>query len=112
MFLKHAYQLAEKLEKEKGISVAVMNFPWLNKVDSEWLAEHVRLFKSIITIDNHYFEGGLGQKLNSVLTQQRINTRVTNFSVNDIPASGQAEEVLAHHGLDVDSLFNSLSIAL
>jgi transketolase len=112
MFLKHAYQLAEKLEKEKSISVAVMNFPWLNKVDGEWFATHVKSFKSIVTIDNHYFEGGLGQKLNSVLTQQRIDAKVTNFAVNDIPASGQPDEVLAHHRLDVDSMFNSICITL
>ena len=112
MFLKHAYQLAEKLEKEKGISVAVMNFPWLNVVDGEWFATNVRSYKSIVTIDNHYFEGGLGQKLNSVLAQQRIDTKVTNFAVNEIPASGQPAEVLAHHGLDVDSLFKSISGAM
>jgi transketolase len=112
LFLKHAYQLAEKLEKEKGISVAVMNFPWLNKVDGEWFAECIRSFKSIVTIDNHYFEGGLGQKLNSILTQHRVDIKVTNFAVNDIPASGQAEEVLAHHGLDVDSMFKNINIAL
>lgn len=112
MFLKHAYQLAQILEKEKGISVAVMNFPWLNEVDGEWFAANVQSFKSIVTIDNHYFEGGLGQKLNSVLAQRRIDVKVTNFAVNDIPASGQPAEVLAHHGLDVDSLFNSINSTL
>ena len=112
MFLKHAYLLADKLEKEKGISVAVMNFPWLNEVDCNWFVTNVRLFKSIVTIDNHYFEGGLGQKLNSVLAQNCINTKVTNFAVNEIPASGQPAEVLAYHGLDVDSLFKSISGAM
>jgi transketolase len=109
MFLKHAYQLAEKLEKERSISVAVMNFPWLNEVDNEWFAANVKSFKSMVTIDNHYFEGGLGQKLNSVLAQMCIDIKVTNFSVNGIPASGQPAEVLGHHGLDVDSLYKTIS---
>jgi transketolase len=81
-------------------------------VDDEWFSVNVRSFKSIVTIDNHYFEGGLGQKLNSVLTLQRIYTKVTNFAVNGIPASGQPAEVLDHHGLDVDSLFNSIRSSL
>ncbi len=108
MFLKHAYQVAEKLENEKGISVAVMNFPWLNQVDGVWLASKVKSFKSIITIDNHYFEGGLGQKLNSIIAIQNINVKITNFAVDDIPASGQPLEVLAFHELDIDSIFNKL----
>jgi len=112
MFLKHAYQVAEKLEKEQGISVAVMNFSWLNLIDTEWFESNVKSFNSIATIDNHYFEGGLGQKLNSVIAQQNIKAKVVNFAVNDIPKSGQPSEVLAHHGLDVDSLYNMIKVWL
>ncbi len=108
LFLKQAYQVAEKLENERGISVAVMNFPWLNLVDSEWFASNVRSFDSIVTIDNHYYEGGLGQKLNSILAKNNIPIRVVNFAVDDIPASGQPTEVMVHHRLDVDSIFNKI----
>jgi len=108
LFLKHAYEVAEKLENEKGISVAVMNFPWLNEVDYSWFASKVKSFKSIVTIDNHYFEGGLGQKLNSVISQQNINIKVVNFAVNGIPRSGQPLEVLSFHELDSDSIFNKI----
>lgn len=108
IFLKQAYEVAEKLENEKGISVAVMNFPWLNEVDYTWFASKVKSFKSIITIDNHYFEGGLGQKLNSVISQQNINIKIFNFAVNDIPKSGQPTEVLTFHELDSHSIFNKI----
>ncbi|NQV78056.1 MAG: transketolase, partial [Lutibacter sp.] len=108
----HAYQVAEKLEKEQGISVAVMNFSWLNLIDTAWFESNVKSFNSIATIDNHYFEGGLGQKLNSVIAQQNIKAKVVNFAVNDIPKSGQPSEVLAHHGLDVDSLYNRIKVWL
>jgi len=110
IFLKQAYQLAEKLESIHGVTVAVLNFPWLNQVNENWFATTVKSFKLIITIDNHYFEGGLGQKLNSVLALQNLTIKVINFAVNDIPASGQSEEVLKHHCLDVDSMVSKIKI--
>jgi transketolase C-terminal domain/subunit len=85
-----------------------MNFPWLNEVDYSWFTSKVKSFKSIVTIDNHYFEGGLGQKLNSVISQQNINIKVVNFAVNGIPRSGQPLEVLSFHELDSDSIFNKI----
>lgn len=112
MFLKNAYHLAEKVEKEKGISVAVMNFSWLNSIDEDWFIENMKTFKSIITIDNHYFDGGLGQKINSVLAQYETRVNIMNFALDEIPVSGQPNEVLTYHGLDADSIFQRIKKTL
>jgi transketolase len=109
LFLKHAFEVAEILGTEKGISVAVLNHPWLNHFDVDFLTKITNEYNLIFTIDNHYYEGSLGQKINSVLTNRNCNSIIKNFYIEEIPVSGQPEEVLEFHKLDTLSLANKIS---
>lgn len=108
LFLKHAYEVALRLEKEKGISVAVINYPWLNYFDKKYLIDISKDYKFIFTLDNHFYEGGLGQKINSILTNRVSNNIITNLFVKGIPVSGQFDEVIKYHQLDNESVFNAI----
>ena len=104
LMLKHAFEVAEKLEAEKGISVAVLNHPWLNYFDINYLSEIINKFQYIFTIDNHYYEGGIGQKINALLTNRNSKVSIKNIFINGIPVSGQIDEVLEFHKLDTLSI--------
>lgn len=103
---------AAKLLSEKGISAAVINFPWLNRVDEKWLAEAARTYKLIVTIDDHYLTLGQGMQIRSALAGTNLNMRVLSLGLSEIPACGHNGEVLRYHELDFESMVKKISVAV
>ena len=62
--------------------------------------------KLLCTIDNHYVNGGFGDQLLAALGRagKGLPPKVMSLGIEDVPASGQPDEVLRHHGLDSASL--------
>jgi transketolase len=62
--------------------------------------------KLLVTVDNHYVNGGFGDQLLSALARNgaEVPPRVVRLGLDEVPASGQPAEVLRHHGLDSASL--------
>lgn len=100
---------AAKLLSEKGISTAVINFPWLNLVDEKWLAEAARPYKLIVTIDDHYLTLGQGMQIRSALAGTNLNMRVLSLGLSEIPVCGHNGEVLRYHELDSESMAKKIS---
>jgi transketolase len=103
--LANAWHAAEALERE-GISVRLVNLPWLNRVDPAWLREVIGNRRTIVTLDNHYVQGGQGQMIAAAVAGLGLEpaARVTLIGVDSLPECGTNDEVLAHHGLDIDGL--------
>ena len=62
---------------------------------------HLRSKKTgntVITVEDHYSEGGLGDAVAGELSSEGI--KVHKLAVNGLPRSGKAEELLAHFGID------------
>ena len=100
-----AYKAAEQLAEE-GVDLLVIACPFLNRVDGAWFAEKVKGVKLLVTIDNHYVNGGFGDQLLAALGRAgpSLPPQVLSLGLTDIPASGQPMEVLRHHGLNSASL--------
>jgi len=60
----------------------------------------------LVTLDNHYIVGGQGQMVRSALLGRsgRDLSAVVSLGLTDIPACGRNDEVLRHHGLDVEGI--------
>jgi transketolase len=97
---------AAELLKAEGVGVTVVNMPWLNRVDPEWLAATVDGFERIYTLDDHSPYGALGDLLLNALNDQRRlgSVRFEKIGVREIPACGTPPEVLRHHGVDAGSV--------
>lgn len=106
VMLSQAFMAAESLESSTGIRLKVVNLPWLNTVDSEWLKSIVSGVNHLFTLDNHYLSGGQGEIIASVVAQNAYtsNLKVTRFGLTEIPKCGTNDEVLKAHGLDAQSL--------
>lgn len=105
VMLSSAVQAAQVLKSEHGITVKVINLPWLNNVDADWLVEVLGDCKPVFSIDNHYLIGGQGDRIADALTSKGIaGTELTRLALNEIPACGTNPEILREHGLDPDSL--------
>jgi transketolase len=105
VMMNEALKAAEIL-KEKGVSLRVVNLPWLNEVDLAWLAETIGNCDTVFTLDNHSPYGGLGDSLlNGLMSVDGLrNTRLIKFAIDEYPACGTPKEALAYHKLDGSSL--------
>jgi transketolase len=98
-----AWSAADQLAA-RGVSAAVVNLPWLNRIDDEWVAESLRRFAAVVTLDNHYVTLGQGVMIGAAIARTGLRAAIRSIGLADIPACGSNAEVLAHHGLDADSI--------
>jgi transketolase len=100
VLLHEALLAAELLADAEGVSVRVVNMPWLNRFDREWLGAEIESFETVIVLEDHSLVGGLGD----ALRRQLEGRAVTVFGVEGWPACGTPAEALCFHGLDGESI--------
>jgi transketolase len=102
----HEALLASELLAQRGISLAVVNMPWLNRVDLAWLAQTIGAAPRIFVLEDHAPVGGLGDRIGATLlaTEQAARPSFAVFGVDGHPACGSPPEALRFHGLDGASL--------
>jgi transketolase len=106
VMLHEALTAAETLAR-RGVDVQVVDLPWLNRVDPDWLAELAEPFAEVFVLEDHAPVGGLGDTLRPALGRP-----VTVFGVEGWPACGTPAEALRFHGLDGASLADRIVVAL
>jgi transketolase len=103
LLMTNAWHAAEELSAN-GISAAVVNLPWLNRIDHEWVSETLGRFRAILTLDNHFVVLGQGVSVAAALAHTGVKADVRSIGLTDVPVCGSNAEVLAHHGLDAASI--------
>lgn len=110
VMLSAAVQAADILKKERGISLKVINLPWLNQVDSHWLKVAIAGCKKVYCLDNHYVIGGQGDAVaRAVMQLEHKVVRVSCIGVKDIPPSGTNQEVVRKMCLDARAIVNAIA---
>jgi transketolase len=104
VMLHEALTAAEAL----GNRVQVVNMPWLNRVDGQWLTELAEPFAELLVVEDHAPVGALGDTLRRHLDGRAL----TVFGVEGWPACGTPAEALRLHGLDGASLADRITLAL
>jgi len=107
VLMTNAWQAADDLAAE-GVRAAVINLPWLNRIDDAWTREVLGKFPVIVTLDNHYLSLGQGQMVAAALARNGVRADVRSIGLTDVPACGTNAEVLAHHGLDRAAIANAI----
>ncbi len=109
VMLSAAVQAAQILETEHGITSKVINLPWLNRVDSSWLANELRNIRHWFAVDNHYRIGGQGDRIaDAMLAHNVSNSSLTRIALNAIPECGTVPEILCHHNFDSSSIVSKV----
>ncbi|MCE7873441.1 1-deoxy-D-xylulose-5-phosphate synthase [bacterium CPR1] len=87
-------------------SVGVVNVPWLNRIDLEWLESIVGQARQIFVLEDHAPFGGLATTLLLEVhrTSRMLDCRVHQFAVRGVPDCGSAQDVLKFHGLDAETI--------
>jgi len=113
VMLNEALTAAEVLGSQ-GFSLKVVNLPWLNHVDREWLRETVGACDTLFVLDDHSSCGGLGDSLlNALMASDGLRgKRLIKFAVEEFPACGTPQEVLDYHDLSGQRLVTRILEAL
>ncbi|MBI5815582.1 MAG: transketolase [Nitrospinae bacterium] len=99
--------IAAKSLRVEGVGVRVINLPWLNRLDAGWLKGVIGKSRALVTLDNHYIEGGQGGFVRSALAgngELKIKVHSLGVETGRIAECGQNAEVLKAHGLDAESI--------
>lgn len=106
----HEALLASELLLEKGFTLKVIDMPWLNRLDPEWIKGTIQPFKNIYVLEDHASVGGLGDFLLNQLHSAGLlgGRHLRKFAISGYPAFGSPQEVLRFHRLDGTSLANQI----
>src|SRR5262245_16790131 len=107
LLMTNAWLAADRLAAD-GISAAVINLPWLNRIDEDWVRHTFSRVGAVLTLDNHYVTLGQGVMVASALARTSVHADVRSIGLTDVPACGGNAEVLAHHGLDADGIVRAV----
>jgi transketolase len=100
--LHEALKAADALKKE-GIGITVIDAYSIKPLGrAEILAAAQKTKNTVITVEEHYSEGGLGDAVAGELSVEGV--KVHKLAVTGLPRSGKAEELLAHFGLDAAAI--------
>ena len=98
--LKAADSLAED-----GIAARVIDLYSIKPLDAETLFAAAEATQGrLITVEDHWPEGGLGEAVLSAFGDAEERPRVVKLAVRGMPGSGKAEELLTAAGIDAEHI--------
>jgi transketolase len=99
----HEALKAADLLKAEGIGITVIDAYSIKPLGKDViLAAAKKTANTVITVEEHYLEGGLGDAVAGDLSVEGI--KVHKLAVNALPRSGKASELLAHFGIDAAAI--------
>jgi transketolase len=100
--LFEALKAADQLKAE-GITITVVDAYSIKPLGRDViLAAAKKTGNTVITVEDHYSEGGLGDAVAGELSSEGV--KVHKLAVNGLPRSGHAAELLAHFGIDAAAI--------
>ncbi len=96
-----ALKAYEKLKAE-GINIRVIDCYSVKPLDAETLIKASEETKHIITVEDHYPEGGIGEAVAALGLKPHI------LAVRRMPHSGEPEELLAEQGIDAAGIIKKV----
>jgi transketolase len=95
-----ALKAADELAAE-GIEARVIDLYSIKPIDEETLRS---LTSPIVTVEDHFPEGGLGEAVMAALADAEDRPRVVRLAVHEMPHSGKPAELLHAAEIDTDAI--------
>jgi transketolase len=105
--VEEAEKAAEELERE-GVHVRVIDCYSIKPIDRDALSKAAKETAAILTVEDHWPEGGLGEAVLSALAEQQPRPPVLHLAVRDMPMSGRPDELLHAAGIDADAIVHTV----
>ncbi len=98
-----AANAAEQLAGE-GVDVRVLDCYSIKPIDVDALRKAARETVVIVTVEDHWPEGGLGEAVASALADEPGRPPIVRLAVREMPMSGTPAELLHAAGIDADAI--------
>lgn len=95
-----------ELEKQ-GISATVVDCYSVKPIDTETLQRLSKESDIFVTVEDHWFEGGLGDAVLNVFAESP-KVKVHKLAVRKLPRSGKPKELLSMMGIDSQSIVSTV----
>jgi transketolase len=103
-----AIEAARRLAME-GIGVRILDVYSIKPIDRAALLASVRATNGrLVTVEDHWPEGGLGDAVLAALANSGLSLHAVNLAVRDLPGSGQPAELLHAAGIDADAIVDAV----
>ncbi|MGZ3536000.1 MAG: transketolase [Thermodesulfobacteriota bacterium] len=99
--LHEALGAYEALKKE-GILIRIIDLYSIKPVDEPTLRDAASATQSIVTVEDHYAEGGIGEAVKSALATSPVP--IYSLSVRKKPKSGKPQELLDYEEISRDAI--------
>jgi transketolase len=101
--LHEALEAAERLAGE-GIGARVIDLYSVKPLDADTLAAAAAETGAIVTVEDHWADGGLGDAVAAALAEAGQSFRMRKLAVRYMPGSGSPAELIHEAGIDADSI--------
>jgi transketolase len=98
-----ALKAADALEEE-GISARVIDLYSIKPIDAETLQAAAEATGRIVTVEDHFPEGGVGDAVLAALAENGEQALVVKLAVREMPRSGKPAELLSAYGIDAEHI--------
>ena len=98
-----AVEAAERLSGD-GIEARVIDAYSIKPIDADTLRAAARECGAIVTVEDHWPEGGLGDAVLEALAEAEDRPPVHKLAVREMPTSGTPDELLHGAGIDADGI--------
>ena len=98
-----ADRAAAALEDE-GVAARVLDCYSIKPLDADAVRAAARDCGAIVTVEDHWPEGGLGDAVLEALADAPDRPPVTKLAVREMPGSGSPEELLHEAGIDAEAI--------
>lgn len=107
--VQEAYQVYENL-KEKGKEITLINARFVKPLDEALLLELAKRHDTIVTLEEHVFQGGYGQAVAAFYMRNQIeHIKVKNIAIEDMFVEhGSVGELRALLGIDAESVLQKI----
>ena len=103
--LFEALEAADELKK-KGVFVRVIDAYSIKPLDERTLMNAARETRTIITVEDHYASGGLGEAVSAALSKMRIP--IERLAVTRAPRSGAQSELLDYEEISKSAIIKAV----
>lgn len=101
----HEALRAADLLADEGIAARVIDLYSIKPLDERTLVEAAEATQGrLVTVEDHWAEGGLGDAVASALADTKEPPRVVKLAVHEMPHSGKPAECLAAAGIDAQHI--------
>jgi transketolase len=101
--LHEALEAADALA-EGGITARVIDLYSIKPIDTETLAAAAEATGRLVTVEDHWPEGGLGDAVLAALAEADAHPQVQKLAVTDMPRSGKPDELMNAYGIDAEHI--------